>query len=101
MDGPAEADAWWWIEKPKFLKLTEEQEKTYLPPPPPPPAQEWEHGVRDEQGGRSNYQCPQCKRWAHRCGSCGWMGWAEETYCSENCWKAAGSPKEKDEHVQS
>lgn len=103
-NGPAEFDCWWWMVNPQFMKLSEEQIKKWLPTPPPPPEQAWEHNTSISQGGRMNNQCAQCKKWAHSCSSCGYMPWEEETYCSENCWKAAGSPKEPeihDEHVQS
>lgn len=60
---------------------------------PRPPEQAWEHNTVEQEGGRYHHQCPSCKRWAHRCSSCSWMSPEEEAYCSENCWKAAGSPE--------
>jgi len=91
-NGPAEPEGWWWIEKAQFLELTEEQAEFYLPPTPPPKPQAWEHNTFDAEGDKHHHQCPSCKKWSHRCSSCSYMGWEEETYCSENCWKAAGCP---------
>ncbi len=96
-NGPAEADAWAWLEKPEFVKLTEKQASWWIPPPPPPPPQAWEHNTKDAREGRFTEQCAHCKKWVHRCSNCSYMDWAEENYCSENCWKAAGSPKDPQE----
>lgn len=64
---------------------------------PQAPEQAWEHVTVEKEGDRYHHQCPQCKRWCHRCGSCSYMTAEEEAYCSENCWKAAGSPNLSDD----
>lgn len=95
-NGPAEADAWWSLINASTQPLTEKQADWWIPKPPPP-EQAWEHSKRAERSDRYNTMCNGCGEFVHRCGSCSYMDWAEHNFCSENCWKHAGSPKDPNE----
>lgn len=68
------------------------QQMTIEESTPKEPEQLWECQTSDKEEGRRHNQCPTCKRWFHDCGSCDNLYIPNTNYCSENCWKSAGSP---------
>jgi hypothetical protein len=93
-----EFDSCWDIRGAQIQPLQKAQWEVFVPPPAPPPhvEPEWEHATVDAHDGRYSHQCPQCKRWCHRCSNCDYMDWRESTWCSELCWKAAGAPLDQE-----